>query len=288
MNLTDIQIKAWIKNNERFEGKADTGTNIRGLYISYRKDFSTPQWRFRYKIQGKSQQFFFGQYPEITLKVARKKAEEFRAQVRLGINPAEEKRKTKAKSVAEINKRKNRVTVAQFADKYYENRVKGQLKEPKHALGHINRIKDNLGNMSIEEVSSRHITDMYTKDLKRGYPSSTNKMHEQTKRMFKHAVVCGVIQISPAESHDISYAGGGQESRERNLSKGELISLFSEMRAAKGFGRENYLTIKLLLLLCVRKSELIKAKKAEFDLNDSSWLLVKESSKNTGGNGSNL
>jgi len=125
---------------------------------------------------------------------------------------------------------------------------------------------------------------MYEMDLKRGYPSSTNKMREQTKKMFKYGVVKGVIQSSPAMLQDISYAGGGQPSRSRTLSKEELTELFSQMSLTKGFGRENYLTIKLLLLLCVRKSELIKAKKLEFDLDDGVWLLEKKPSINKGRN----
>ena len=43
-NLSDIQIKAWIKNNERFEGKADGD----GLYLCYCKDFLTPLFRYRF------------------------------------------------------------------------------------------------------------------------------------------------------------------------------------------------------------------------------------------------
>ena len=44
--LTDIQIKAWIKNGEYFEGRSDGD----GLYISYRENFAIPIWRFRYKL----------------------------------------------------------------------------------------------------------------------------------------------------------------------------------------------------------------------------------------------
>lgn len=44
--LTDIQIKAWIKKGERFEGKSDGD----GLYLSYRENFAEPVWRLRYKI----------------------------------------------------------------------------------------------------------------------------------------------------------------------------------------------------------------------------------------------
>jgi len=44
--LTDAQIRAWIKGDVRFEGKSDGG----GLYLSYRKTFSIPIWIFRLPI----------------------------------------------------------------------------------------------------------------------------------------------------------------------------------------------------------------------------------------------
>jgi hypothetical protein len=43
--LTDMQIKAWIKAGERFEGRSDGN----GLYLRYRDVDRVPVWRFRYK-----------------------------------------------------------------------------------------------------------------------------------------------------------------------------------------------------------------------------------------------
>jgi integrase len=54
--------------------------------------------------------------------------------------------------------------------------------------------------------------------------------------------------------------------RERALSRDELVALFEAMRQAKGFGVQNELTVKLLLLLAVRKGELIAARWEEFEL----------------------
>ncbi|HAH0172542.1 TPA: hypothetical protein GE480_09455 [Escherichia coli] len=42
--LTDMQIRAWIKAGDRFDGKADGN----GLYICYPKNYTVPFWRFRY------------------------------------------------------------------------------------------------------------------------------------------------------------------------------------------------------------------------------------------------
>ncbi len=51
------------------------------------------------------------------------------------------------------------------------------------------------------------------------------------------------------------------------------------MRNAEGFTRDNYLTVKLLLLLAVRKGELIAAKRSEFDLDAGLWHLPADHTK---------
>jgi hypothetical protein len=47
--LTDMQIKAWIKAGERFEGRADGD----GLWLRFREADKVPVWRYRYRFEGK-------------------------------------------------------------------------------------------------------------------------------------------------------------------------------------------------------------------------------------------
>lgn len=65
---------------------------------------------------------------------------------------------------------------------------------------------------------------------------------------------------------DLADAGGKELARERPLSRDELVALFEAMRQSKGFSVQNELTVKLLLLLAVRKGELIAARWDEFEL----------------------
>ena len=48
--LTDMEIRAWIKAGERFEGRADGD----GLYLRYREGDTVPVWRVRYRFAGKA------------------------------------------------------------------------------------------------------------------------------------------------------------------------------------------------------------------------------------------
>lgn len=273
--LTDIQIKAWIKKGEHFEGRADGG----GLYICYREEMATPMWRFRYRLSGKQRQMFIGSYKDLPLVDARRKAKELNARVSLGHDVAAEKQSRKSAAIAHIEAEKNRITVTMLTDSYYKERVLPKIKKPEQALGHIQRLNAAMGKMFVEDVTGKHINAMYQKDLARGYPASTNKLREHTLRVFGYATAQHIIPHNPAQWLDISYAGGKQDPRERHLSREELTTLFTDMATTKGFGRDNHLTVKLLLILCVRKSELIKALKSEFDLDAAVWTLKKHRTK---------
>jgi integrase len=273
--LTDIQIKAWIKNDERFEGRTDE----KGLVLCYRKEMAYPMWRFRYRIGGKQRGMFIGSYKDLSLSEARRDAKVLDARVTMGYDVAAEKQTRKSESVAKIEAVNNKITVAVLSDRYYQERIITKLIRPEQVLGHINRLNTYLGKLLVEDVTGKHINSMYQTDIKRGYPASTNKLRDHTLRMFGYAVAQHLIPYNPAQWLDASYAGGKQWPRERNLSREELSLLFTDMANAKGFGRDNYLTVKLLLILCVRKSELIKALKSDFNLDGGYWTLIKKASK---------
>ena len=106
--LSDIQIKSWISKGERFEGKSDGD----GLILSYRKDFSVPVWRFRYRFSGKQRVMNIGTYGQLSLSDALKLAKELNARVALGHDVAAEKQERKADSVAKIEEKKTAFTPA--------------------------------------------------------------------------------------------------------------------------------------------------------------------------------
>lgn len=63
------------------------------------------------------------------------------------------------------------------------------------------------------------------------------------------------------------------------MSRDELVQLFAAMRQTKGFSSMNDMTIKLLLMLGVRKGELISARVSSFDLDNATWRLTTSDTK---------
>jgi len=274
--LTDMQIKAWIKSGERFEGRTDGG----GLYLSYRENYAVPVWRFRYSFAGKPRTMQIGTYGTFSLAKAREIARELAARVELGYDVAGEKQERKATALAKMDEEKNAMRVLDLANQYYERMILGRWKHPDIVRRRIDKdIGPHLGKMKVEDVKPRHIDDMLQAIVKRGAPSIANDTLRWTRRMFDFAIKRHIIEINPASAFDLNDAGGKEEARDRWLTRAELAKLFAAMKLAKGFSVENDLAIRLLLLLCCRKMELCAARWEEFDLEGQVWHLPGERTK---------
>ncbi|SEL30522.1 tyrosine-type recombinase/integrase [Nitrosovibrio tenuis] len=274
--LSDVQIRSWIKAGERFEGKGDGD----GLYLAYRKEFAVPRWLFRYRFAGKSRSMGIGTYGDLSLAGARKTIKELRARVALGHDVAGEKQERKRVAVAKIEAEKNALSVGQLADEYFERMIVGHWKHPNIVRSRIERdIKPNIGKLAVQDVKPMHIDVMLQTIVKRGAPTTANDVLRWVRRMFDYAMKRHMVEYNPAVAFNVSDAGGKEEARKRWLTRDELVRLFEAMRNAKGFTVENFLTVKLLLLLAVRKQELTAAKAAEFDLDKAVWYLPAERTK---------
>lgn len=275
--LNDMQIRAWIKAGERFEGRADGN----GLYLRFRPNDKIPTWRFRYKFAGKNRVMGMGSYGELSLSKARETAKRLAANVALGHDVAGEKQERKAEALAKIEQEKAALRVSELAAEYFERQVLGRWKHPDILRRRIDKdINPNIGSMKLEDVKPRHIDDMLQKIVSRGAPTVANDVLRWTRRIFDYAIKRHALEVNPAGAFEIADAGGQEKSRERWLTRGELLQLFEAMRKAKGFSRENELTIKLILALCCRKMELCGAQWAEFDLDSAIWHLPAERVKN--------
>ena len=275
-NLTDIQIRDWIKRGERFEGKGDG----EGLYLRFREADAVPSWLFRYRFDGKARMMLLGSYKTLSLADARKTAKELRARVALGYDPAGEKQERKREAVRKIEEAKLQMTMGQLADEYFAAQIMGRWKHPNIVRSRIdNDIKPNIGKLPIGDVKPQHIDAMLKAIVKRGAPTMANDVLRWVKRMFDYAVKRQMCQFNPAAPFNLADAGGKEDSRERWLTRAELAKLFEAMRTAQGWNILNTYAVKLLLMLACRREELIAAPVKEFDLKAAIWHLPGERTK---------
>lgn len=274
--LTDTAIRNWIKNGERFEGRGDGD----GLWLVFRKDYAVPMWRFRYRFVGKARVINLGSYRDLSLADARKTAKELRARVALGHDVAGEKQERKREAVAKIEAARLSITVGALADEYFERNILGRWKHPNIVRARIEKdIRPGIGSVRVEDVKPAHIDAMLQAIVKRGAPTIANDVLRWTRRMFDYAVKRHMVAYNPTAAFDLADAGGKEHARDRALSRDELAQLFAAMRVAAGFSVENYHSVRLLLLLAVRKSELVCSRVEEFDLDRNVWHLPAERTK---------
>jgi len=115
---------------------------------------------------------------------------------------------------------------------------------------------------------------------KSGRPSIANDALNYCKQLFNHALKLDLLANNPAVPFTDKDAGGVEKSRNRALSLDEIKTVFKVFdHHTDIMTRENYLALALLLVLGVRKGELIAAKWSEFDLQEMTWTLPEDRTK---------
>ena len=273
--IQDKEIRYWIKNNIRFDAKAD-GDN---LYLRYRATDKNPVWFLRFKIAKIEQKVFLGAYPDTSLSSARLSAMAHRVEIKKGNNPAAQKRELKQETIKKAIADKSAQTVTQLVDEWFECNVAGKLKS-----AHAKRLSLNkylipaIGKLRIDAVEPMHISAMLNV-IKKTAPTTSSDILAMSKQIFNYAIKRQIIKNNPAFAFDTSDAGGKETSRDRYLTHAELTLLFKAMRDCEKFTRHHYLCTKLLLLLGNRKSELLKSKREDFDLINRVWHISKLQTK---------
>ncbi|MFA7268731.1 MAG: integrase arm-type DNA-binding domain-containing protein [Sterolibacterium sp.] len=250
-----MEIQAWVRAGKAIAGKSDGD----GLTFTLSAS-GTASWVFRYRIGGKQRELTIGNYPTISLKLARELTTEARARVQQGIDVA---RKKKEERIALTTAG----TVEQLCDEYYERTVLGRVKRPEF----VREILDNdliprIGRMRIAEIKPLDIDGMIRAVVDRGSPVMANRVLQTSKAVFDYAIRRHWIEQNPAAAFRRIDAGGEEKARTRSLSSDELVKLFQALREAGPIFTLYDLAIKLLLVTAVRKAELIEAPWAEFDL----------------------
>ncbi|MCV5497650.1 site-specific integrase, partial [Escherichia coli] len=86
------------------------------------------------------------------------------------------------------------------------------------------------GHMKVEDVKPRHIDDMLKGIVDRGAPTIATDVLRWTRRIFDYGIKRHALEINPCSAFEVSDAGGKEVSRDRWLTRDELIRLFEAMR----------------------------------------------------------
>jgi hypothetical protein len=237
LKLNDTEIRQWVKNNIRFDARADGN----GLYLRHRETDKKPVFFFRFKYAGIENKIIIGKFSDMSLASARKECVGFRNDINKGINPADVKREKKLEAAAKAIAEKSASTVRELVDDFFKRNIDGKCKTARAIRQRVdNYLIPAIGKMKIEDVKPMHISHMLDACVDAGAPTTANDILSLTKRIFNHAIKRHTIIHNPAAAFDISDAGGEELPRERFLSEAEIIQLLKAMSASERFTRHHY------------------------------------------------
>lgn len=262
--LTDRQLKHWAGRGKPLSAQSDGD----GLYFRIH-DSGVAQFYFRYRFGGKGRWLFLGNYPDLGLQEARGMAREARLALDKGVDPAAEKQRRIAVEQA------SRI-FRDVAQDWYDREIKKRYAHPLPVWRCIeNHLLPKLGGVPIKNITAGMVDNVLQKVVNDGAPTAANDALRHAKRIFAFARKRHLVESNPVADFELTDAGGHEMGRTRALSEAELATLFRAMPADPSFGRDNELAVKLLLMLCVRKGELLTARWEDFDLDHAVWTQKK-------------
>jgi integrase len=228
-----------------------TDTEVVGLKLAVSKS-GRKTFYFRYTIGRQKRAAKVGEFPAIDVADARKKALEMRAQVDRGEDP-----QAGRDALAEMP------TLRQFGEESYMPDARTRKVSHKDDGSRLRvHVYPALGSRKLSEIGTRDIQQLLAAVAAKTSKSTANRVHSLVARMFKLAVVWGVIERSPC--YGLSKFKEPKKA-ERFLSP-EEIGRFQAALAED----DNTLAasaLRLLLLTGLRRNEVIRAKWEQVDLD---------------------
>lgn len=227
----------------------------------------TKVWRFRYSLDGKRQPLAtIGDYRRISLRVARERARKYADIVASGVSPAATARRDRGAE--------KRVDLLRDAAELYMATAMSAKSEEYQRTTRRALDKDVLkavGSKPITAVTSEDIVAICERIKQRGSPKMALHTRNVMKRLYEFLIARQLATSNPALTVPARFIAT-LDSRTRVLSTVEIGEMLRAIYASS-IRRPLKLALHLLVLTMVRKSELIEATWAEFDLKAAVWRI---------------
>lgn len=263
--LTALQIKTIVNAAKPISISDGAGLTLTVSKTGY------ASWILRYRFAGKRKELTIGSYQDYPLKLAREAAAEYRRQIGVSVDPSKEKKVQKAADKAGNLPE----TFVELSELWYQRRKLNQLQHPQIVKRVVEKwINPKLGKLYLDRITTAQVVNCVENVIDSGAPTVANDVRRHIKDILKYGTILGCMPFNVASDLSQQDVGTKEKARKRYLTLDEINKFFKVMSENKEwFGRDNELIIHLLLMLGVRKSELIKAKWTEFDLDSGLWFV---------------
>ena len=247
-----------------------------GLLIAI-KPSGSKIWRYQYLLNGKRSWVTIGRYPAISVADARDRHAEYCAMVEKGIDPAKHKQEQKSERKARASVKQGQGTFKTFSAVWISERLADR------SAGYRSQIHSRLERFVWPEIGSKLLEEVRPADVlriieaRRATPNTAEAVRIIIQQVYNYAIqkllvetnpalpLRGVIKVPPAEHH-------------RHLNERELGRFWVALER-QGAHYSTLAAAKLLMLSMCRKSEVLRAKWSEFDLDAAKWDILAERMK---------
>lgn len=263
-------------NNAKPKEKAYKLTDGGGLFVLVMPG-GAKTWCYQFKLAGKRGEVAIGRYPEIGVADARDRHTEYRAMVERGENPAAHKRAEKAERKVRASLQADEGQFKAFSLKWIDERLadktEGYRKQIRSRLERF--VWPAIGRKALEDVRPAHVLEII--EARRATPSTAEAVRVIIQQVYNYAIqkllvegnpalpLRGVIAVPKAEHH-------------RHLSEPELGAFWRAV-GRQGAHPATVAATRLLVYSMCRKSEVLRAKWAEIDVDKAQWDIPAERMK---------
>lgn len=260
-----------------------------GLYVRVRsiEDGGAVSFRLTFRIERKQKWLTLGTYPTMTLKGARNARDVNKAKISDGLDPAlgkqldkERNRQQQLSEKAELSAIENRITVNALFDRWQLLEICNRKDKGKEVRRLFEKdVLPHIGQLAVEDVKKSHVIAVVDKLLERGVDRLAKITLSLLRQMFRFAIDRDIIEADPTATIRKSKIGKPDTIRERYLSDDEIREL-SQKLADADLIKSTECAIWIALATGCRIGELLKTKWEDVDLENGTWLIQSENSKN--------
>lgn len=240
-----------------------------GLYLWVYAD-ARKYWRMRYWQAGKEKSLSIGVYPKVSLSEARKKRDGLRKQLQDDLDPSAERKATNLrKKLANVN------SFEAVALEWYSKQLHTWVAH--HASDVKRRLESNifptLGKRPIDQIDALELLETIRKIEARGAYDLAHRVLQVCGQVFRYGIATG--RCTRNLSTDLRGALTPHVKKHQSAVRAEDLPelLRAIARYDETGDKQTRLALQLLAQTFVRTNELIGAEWAEFDLDNSLWII---------------
>jgi integrase len=244
-------------------------TDEKGLYLLVRPQGSK-HWYWKYQYAGKEKKMALGQWPDVSLAMARRARDVGRLKLADGIDPMAERKKEKAAIRFGGDN-----SFASVAREYIEHKMVGEERAEatlKKARWFLELLTPAIGNMPIDNVDPQMILAPLKKLEARGNRETAKKCRSFASRVFRYGAATGRCKVDPSailQGALISPKARHYAAILEPTKLGELLRAIDQFDG----GFTTKLALQITPHVYVRPGELRHAEWDEFDWEKAQWTI---------------